>query len=298
MEQLEKKQCPICDSGNIHFHFHTNDYMITQEKFSVFKCDECGFLFTNPVPSVSSIGKYYESEVYVSHSNTKKGIKNFVYHLVRNFTLQRKIDLVQRYVPKGRLLDVGSGAGYFLNKAFSCGFDVTGLEPSEAVRMEAEQNFALDFRPIEQLYELPFKSIDVITLWHVLEHVYNLNEDVPQMLKLLKDDGVLIVAVPNPDSWDAKFYGEKWGGWDVPRHLYHFRKEDVSNLFQKYGAEIVEIKPMQFDPVYVSMLSEQYMGRNILYALWNGMRSYFHKNSHGCTSQIYVIKKKTDFKEF
>ncbi|MCB0476628.1 MAG: class I SAM-dependent methyltransferase [Crocinitomicaceae bacterium] len=266
--------------------------MITQEEFSIDKCSSCGFLFTNPVPQEEVIGRYYESEVYVSHSNTKKGFKNFVYHLVRNFTLQRKVVLVKRYSPKGVLLDIGSGAGYFLNKAKQEGFETIGLEPSEEVRKGAIDEFNLDIRSLDNLYKLENNSVDVISMWHVLEHVYHLNKDLEQMMKVLKKDGTMIVAVPNPDSWDAHYYGELWGGWDVPRHLYHFRAKDVEMLFSKFNAEVVEIKPMQFDPVYVSMLSEQYRGKSVFHAIWFGMISYFNKNKYGCTSQIYVIKKK------
>lgn len=265
--------------------------MITQEEFKVAKCQKCGFLFTNPVPAIQEIGKYYESDVYVSHSNTKKGLKNYIYHLVRNFTLQRKIDLVQRYVGVGKLLDIGSGAGYFLNKANETGFDTMGLEPSDEVREGAKSEFGLDIRNIDELHSLKSESFDAITLWHVLEHVYDLNKDVQKMIDVLKPNGVLIVAVPNPNSWDARFYGDMWGGWDVPRHLYHFKEVDIRNLFMKYNCDVVEVKPMQFDPVYVSMLSEQYKGRSVLHAIWYGMMSYFNKNKFGCTSQIYVIQK-------
>lgn len=291
VEQLKKETCPICESTKIQEDFKTKDYMITQEEFSVYKCGDCGFLFTNPIPAISEIGRYYESDVYVSHSDTKKGLKNFVYHLVRNFTLQRKIDLVKRYKPHGRLLDIGSGAGYFLNKAKASGFLSHGLEPSDEVRKASIKEFGVKVDSIEALHNLKGESIDIITMWHVLEHVYDLNKDVQKMVNVLKPDGFMIVAVPNPGSWDARYYDSLWGGWDVPRHLYHFKEADIRNLFKKYNAEVVEIKPMQFDPVYVSMLSEQYKGRSVLHAIWNGMRSYFHKNRYGCTSQIYVIKK-------
>ena len=291
VELYTKNECPVCLSKKINFSFKCKDYMITQEEFDVAKCSNCDFLFTNPVPVVSEIGKYYESDVYVSHSNTKTGLKNFVYHLVRNFTLQRKIDLVKRYVSRGTLMDIGSGAGYFLNKARGSGYSSFGLEPSKEVREGAIESFGLDVKDISELHTLSDKSVDVITMWHVLEHVYDLNRDVQRMLDVLKDDGVLIVAVPNPGSWDAKFYGDLWGGWDVPRHLYHFTEKDVRTLFDRHKAEVVEVKPMQFDPVYVSMLSEQYKGGSTLSAIKNGLTSYLNKNRYGCTSQIYIIKK-------
>ena len=291
VEHYKKETCPICESKDIPKLFTCVDHMITKEEFDIVKCNNCGFQFTNPVPRIEDIGRYYESDVYVSHSNTKKGIKNFVYHLVRNFTLQRKIDLVKRYRPNGKLLDIGSGAGYFLNKAKQSGFSTLGLEPSEEVRSESIRSFGLNVQDISELHNLERNSINVITMWHVLEHVYNLNQDLQKMLEILKPDGVMIVAVPNPNSWDAKFYGDQWGGWDVPRHLYHFREVDVCNLFMKYDCSVVEVKPLQFDPVYVSMLSEQYRGGSTLRAVYYGMLSYFNKNKYGCTSQIYIIQK-------
>jgi predicted SAM-dependent methyltransferase len=291
VEQIVKTECPVCLSKEVSKSFDCPDHMITKEVFTVAKCSSCGFLFTNPVPSESEIGKYYESDVYVSHSNTKSGLKNFVYHLVRNFTLQRKVDLVKRYISKGSLLDIGSGAGYFLNEAVKAGFDGKGLEPSEDVRNTSIENFGLNVKDISELHKLEKGSVDSITMWHVLEHVYELNRDVKQMLHVLKDDGVLIVAVPNPGSWDAQYYKEYWGGWDVPRHLYHFTEADIRNLFGRYDCDVVEVKPMQFDPVYVSMLSESYRGGSVLKAIYYGVISYFNKNKFGCTSQIYIIKK-------
>lgn len=295
MEQLVKNECPVCLSSNIDKDFSCPDYMITKEVFDIDKCDSCGFLFTNPVPSLDKIGQYYEGDAYVSHSNTKRGLKNFIYHIVRQFTLERKIDLVKRYVSRGTLLDIGSGAGYFLKKSVDEGYDSFGLEPSVTVRNTSIREFGLDVRDISVLHTLEKSSVDIITMWHVLEHVYDLNKDLDKMLSVLKEDGVMIIAVPNPGSWDAKFYKEYWGGWDVPRHLYHFTEKDIRHLFGRYNCEVVEVKPMQFDPVYVSMLSESYRGGSVFNAIFNGMRSYFNKNKFGCTSQIYVIKK-TAFK--
>jgi len=189
-------------------------------------------------------------------------------------------------------MDIGSGAGYFLNKASESGYQTLGLEPSKVVREGAIKDFGLDIKDISELHKMEENSADVITMWHVLEHVYELNKDVKRMLEVLKDDGVLIVAVPNPGSWDAKYYKEFWGGWDVPHHLYHFTEKDIRTLFTRFEYEVVEVKPMQFDPVYVSMLSESYKGGSVFSAIKNGMLSYFNKNKYGCTSQIYIIKKK------
>lgn len=266
--------------------------MITQEEFSIVECDNCGFHFTNPRPNKDNLGKYYQSDEYVSHSSSKKGFINLAYNQVRNSTLKQKQKWVKQHTSGKKLLDIGCGTAHFASVMKNAGFFVTGLEPDPIARENAKE--LNNFPPLDlsELYHLPSSSFDVITMWHVLEHVYDLNTDIKEYVRLLNKKGVLFIAVPNLESYDAKYYKEFWAAYDVPRHLYHFRKEDLVNLFSKVDLTLLETLPMKFDSFYVSMLSEKYKKGSILNAVRIGKKSNLFAKKHGFSSQVYVFQKK------
>lgn len=289
---MERSVCPICGGKEFELFMETKDFMITKESFSLVSCKSCNFIFTNPIPDKNEISRYYKSEDYVSHSSSKKGLINTVYNVVRKFTLKQKVGWIKKYAQTGSLLDVGCGTGHFLKAAQDAGYEALGLEPDEEARGFARKENEVNVHPIENLYHLDVASYDVITMWHVLEHVYELKEDLAQIEKLLKSNGTLFIAVPNCGSQDANIYKEYWAAYDVPRHLYHFRENDIKNLFQEFGMRLAEIIPMKFDAYYVSMLSEKYKNGNMLKALFNGLKSNLKAKKHGYSSQVYVLKKK------
>jgi 2-polyprenyl-3-methyl-5-hydroxy-6-metoxy-1,4-benzoquinol methylase len=271
------------------------DYFLTGERFDIVKCSACGFRFTNPRPRADELGKYYESAEYISHSDTRTGLFATVYQQVRKYTLGRKLALISRFQPKGEILDIGCATGQFLHYMEEHGWMTTGIEPDEKTRSRAISEYGLKVLPEDQLNGLAKDSFDVITMWHVLEHVSDLNGRMQQLLKLLKPEGTLIIAVPNCEALDAKEYGAFWAGYDLPRHLYHFTKPDMELLAGKTGFKLVEILPMKFDAFYVSLLSEKYRSGKMrwLPAFRNGLRSNLlsgRKNGH--SSLIYVMKKK------
>ena len=289
------KNCPICGSQKFDPFISGKDFFLTGESFSIVKCRDCGFRFTNPRPKAEDLGKYYESSDYISHSDSRKGLFASVYQVVRKYTLSRKLSLISKFQPKGKILDIGCATGQFLNHMDENGWKATGIEPDEKTRSRAISEYGLDVFPEEQLNILDKYSFDVITMWHVLEHVSDLNNRMEQLRNLLKPQGTLLIAVPNCDSFDAKKYGEFWAGYDLPRHLYHFTKSDVKLLLERYGFTIVNILPMKFDAFYVSLLSEKYKSGKMrwLPALWNGFWSNMKsgkKNGH--SSLIYIIKMK------
>lgn len=284
--------CPVCDATQFETHLQVKDWMITKEVFTIQKCTSCGFHFTNPIPSEDTIGTYYKSESYVSHSSTNKGLVNKLYNIVRNVTLSKKVSLIRSYAKGNSVLDIGSGTGHFLNACKQNSLDVQGLEPDTDARSYAIDNFDLFLEPLDTLESIPSNSKDVITMWHVLEHVYHLKRDISQITRVLKDDGTLFIAVPNMNSYDAKLYKEYWAAYDVPRHLYHFQENTIKELFLMFDMVCVDVLPMKFDSYYVSMLSEKYKGGNILKAFMNGWLSNLKSKSHGYSSQIYVFKKK------
>lgn len=284
--------CPICHNSEYSTVMKAVDYTVSQKVFTIVACNACHFQFTNPIPDIDKIGDYYKSESYVSHTSTKKGLINRIYHIVRNFTLKRKVKLVDTMANGKQILDIGAGTGHFVTALSGAGYTATGLEPDIDARTLALKSHQVELKPLEDLYNIEKESQDVITMWHVLEHVYHLNEDVAQIKQILKPEGTLIVAVPNRLSYDAKKYKAFWAAYDLPIHLYHFTPQDISNLFGRFNMEVKEILPMKFDSYYVSMLSEKYKRGNIFSAFWTGLVSNVKARKGTYSSQIYIIKKK------
>lgn len=288
----EIKNCPICDQIEFTQHLDAVDYTVSKDTFSIVTCNNCGFHFTNPIPSRDEIGNYYKAESYISHSSTNKGIINKLYQRVRKYTLKQKVKLVKRVGKGNDTLDIGAGTGHFLNACQVVGFNSLGLEPDADARSFATSKFKANIQSLDELHNLPDESRDVITMWHVLEHVYDLRKDLDKIAKILRPEGRLIVAVPNMSSFDSNHYKEHWAAYDLPIHLYHFVPDDIKRLFEQYDMEVEEMLPMKFDAYYVSMLSEKYRGGNIVKAFFNGWRSNFKANKGTYSSQIYILKKK------
>ena len=296
MQYERLTECPVCTKEEYKNFLVVPDKSVSQESFVIVACENCGFKFTNPRPSVEAIGKYYASDAYISHSNTNKGLTNKAYQIVRSITLKQKVDLINKYVPaKGRLLDYGCGTGYFLAAAQKNGWEVEGYEPNETARHTACELLKKDIA-FESLDYLEKESFAFITLWHVLEHVHTLNETFEKLKGLLKPDGYLLIAVPNADSLDARKYKENWAAYDVPRHLYHFTQPTMQRFIKKYKMEMVEILPMKFDAYYVSLLSEKYKRgtNNYFQSLLTGFKSNTHakKTTKDYSSLLYITRKK------
>jgi len=291
------KQCPVCNGTNILPVLHVKDHTVSKLVFEVWQCDTCTARFTQDVPVNEEIGNYYQSEAYVSHTDTKKGFINRLYHIVRNFTLQTKRRLVQKTanLKTGKLLDVGAGTGAFAATMQRAGWNVTGLEPDETARANAGKQHNIQLQSPDNLFVLPANSFDAITMWHVLEHVHEVHRYMDNFSSILKPKGALIIAVPNYTSYDADAYKEYWAAYDVPRHLYHFSPQSMLSLAQQHGFTIAQYRPMWFDSFYVSMLSEQYKtGKaGLVKAVWVGLLSNIKAmfDSHKCSSIIYVMKK-------
>jgi len=294
MEKLEN--CPVCNSIRNKPFLSCIDHTVSRETFSIVACESCGFKFTTPRPNESELGKYYKSEEYVSHSNTKKGFINSTYQSVRKYTLLKKLQLISSYYKTGKILDIGCGTGEFLNTCKNAKWETFGIEPDDDARNMAINMYGLTVLPEASLKNFPDETFDVISMWHVLEHVPKLNERVEELRRLLKPNGIIIIAVPNCNSLDAKIYKENWAAYDVPRHLYHFTPKDIDALFSKYNMKVFRILPMIFDSFYVSMLSEKikFGKTNIIRSTWNGLRSNLSAiiSANTSSSQIYLIRKK------
>lgn len=307
METL--RNCPVCSKTQFKPYISCVDYIVSRKTFHIVQCRACGFRFTNPRPVESEIGKYYESDEYISHSARAKGIANKLYKLIRHYTMKKKLGLLNRLtltptLSSRTLLDIGCGTGEFLNACKQNGWKVTGIEPSKIARKHAKEKYGIVPLAPEKLLRINRTKFDAITLWHVLEHIHKLEKTIQKMRKLLADHGILIIAVPNCNSFDAQVYGSFWAAWDVPRHLYHFTRKDIEALCGRYGFQLKEVLPMKFDSFYISLLSEKYKNArlregpgswNLLAGFLNGVKSNISAddNKRGYSSQMYILKRNT-----
>lgn len=296
--EIHVEQCPICKTDKIKPFLVSTDFYVSKEQFRIVKCENCDFKMTQDFPSQDTIGKYYKTDDYISHSDTKKGLMNKLYHWVRSYSLKQKAKLVEDNStnPKGALLDFGAGTGYFLNEMKERHWIVTGVEKDKDARQFALEKFELHIQEEDFLYELPNNQKDVITMWHVLEHIETFDTLLVKLHHILKKEGTLIIAVPNANSYDAKYYKNYWAAYDVPRHLWHFAPQNFEILAKRFGFEVKTIKPMHFDVFYISMLSEKYKN-TFLSTLIGGLKGFyfFCKNiiyNQRASSLIYILKKK------
>jgi len=296
LERLSK--CPLCKSGLFLNYSEITDYAVSNEAFILCKCSSCQLLFTNPRPSQDQIGPYYNFPEYYSHEDKAKNLTQWVYQKVRNYSISKKVEAIGLLKETGSLLDYGCGTGEFLNAAKSKGWKVAGVEPNEKARNQA--NLKLKSKIKASIDDLKENSTyDVITLYHVLEHIHDLRKTSKKIITHLKSNGCLIIAVPNHESWDGKNYGKYWAGWDVPRHLYHFSTESMQSFQEEFGLELKEVRPMKFDSFYVSLLSEGYLDKTSSLisryskAISKGLKSNRSAKSPGqFSSNIFVFQKK------
>lgn len=273
-------------------HYLTvKDHSVSKEVFELYRDEELDMLMTYPQPSLDVLGKYYESVDYISHTDSKRSLFEKAYHLVKNIALKNKLDLINSLQnEKGFILDIGAGTGDFLSFAKKDGWKTIGVEPStKAKKIALEKGVSF----VNETNELASNSFDVITMWHVLEHVPNLEEQIKELKRLLKPSGSLIVAVPNHKSYDAHYYKSYWAAYDVPIHFWHFSKKAVKELFSREGMELKKILPMKFDSFYVSLLSEKYKNgkMNFIKAFYIGLKSNIKaKRKMEYSSHIYVLE--------
>ncbi len=268
------------------------DHTVSGEEFKLMRDQEMDLLITTPKPDANRLASYYKSEKYISHTDSKNSITDKIYQVVKKRMLGKKLNWIESYFPgKGKLLDIGAGTGEFLLTAKNNGWEVKGIEPNENARTLAKQK-GVPLVPDTSNFDE--EKFDVITMWHVFEHVYDLKNQIIELEKLLKKDGLLIIAVPNYKSFDAVYYKEFWAAYDVPRHLWHFSRTSFQKLFRDTSFLLFDEKPLMFDSFYVSLLSEKYKtGKsNFLKALLIGLKSNIKaKNTSEYSSIAYFFRK-------
>ena len=294
---IEIVNCPVCNSTHIKKYLTTKDYFFTQESFGLSQCTNCTFIFTNPVPAMEDIGRYYETDKYLSHNSSQKGIISYIYNKVRDINLGNKYKILKAFKTKGSILDIGCGTGELLNYLQKKSWTTKGVEPNENARLIAEKDFGLDIMSEIDLNNYYDSKFDIISMWHVLEHVYDLNSRLKRVHELLKDDGIAVIAIPMIDSPDALKFKKYWAGLDVPRHLHHFSSYTLELLANSNMFNVVEKFPMKFDSLYVSWLSHQAKGSSLAFAkgVIDGLVSNVKANSKtNYSSMIFVLNKKNN----
>lgn len=273
-------------------YFKGKDHSVSQQEFEIRYNEEFDMMVTFPAPEVSELPDFYKGEDYISHTDSRKTIFDKVYQLVKTYMLDRKLKWIKsgRKQP-GTLLDIGAGTGDFLLRAKAKAWKTSGVEPSdEARKLALKKGVALE----KKTSNLPDGRFDVITMWHVLEHVPDLEKQFRELQRLLKPDGLLIIAVPNFKSYDAYKYKDHWAAFDVPRHLWHFSSNSIERISREFNFEVTNVKPLKFDSYYVSLLSEKYRSgsRNIFKGFWNGLLSnMIAKKTKQHSSLVYFLQK-------
>jgi 2-polyprenyl-3-methyl-5-hydroxy-6-metoxy-1,4-benzoquinol methylase len=293
--------CPVCGSTGQRVFGHSEDYLVSKEVFTLVQCSFCDFVFTNPRPTVEILPSYYKSEDYISHTDSRKGIFEKVYGIVKHYMLKRKYLIIKKITGKKRykILDYGCATGDLLLYLQNRGAICVGYEPDEDARSKAKEKGVSVISKDYDLLTDPYRNrFDIVTLWHVLEHIPDLEAKVQMFSGILDENGAIVVAVPEYKSYDAKHYGFKWAAWDVPRHLNHFETKTLQMLFEKNGFIFDRKYPLVFDSFYVSMLTEKNKNSRItgmLKAAVIGFYSNFKAllGSRPYSSQIYIFRKQS-----
>lgn len=291
---FKNDNCPVCGSADIKNFIICKDHFLSEESFAINECNQCAFRFTNPRPIDSELEKYYDSKDYISHSTRSNNLLDFMYKVVRGYTLKNKLKLINSLSEPGNLLDVGCGTGEFLQICNQKGWKISGIEINQQARNNAEKK--LNQKIFRDLQEIKGEgNFLIITLWHVLEHLPHVNEAISHLKMLLSNKGYLIIAIPNYESYDANKYKNFWAAYDVPRHLSHFNQKSFKTLAKAHDLKIKNILPMKLDAFYISLLSEKYKYNrsNYLKSLLTGLKSnsYARKNNNNYSSLIYILKK-------
>ena len=288
---LEK--CPLCGSSDFFEKIEVKDFSVSKEVFKIVECSACLLLFTNPRPANEDIGEYYKSESYISHTNQKTGLFGKIYQVLRNRALTKKLYWIKKHSAGKTILDYGSGTGEFLNYCVNQGYCATGVEIADEPREKAISSYGLNVLAPNELESLENDFFDIASMWHVLEHVDQLVPSIKNIASKIKRNGILVLALPNPNSWDAKKYKQFWAAWDVPIHFYHFKKTNIEKLAATIGFDLVETINMPYDSYYISLLSEEYKSgkKKWINAVFNGWYSNFKAGKDNASSLTYILRK-------
>lgn len=287
-------KCPWCESEKTKIHLHLKDEFLSKENFQIHECLNCGLLFTEPRPTKERIGEYYKSEEYYSHQENKKGLIPKIYENVKAINLKAKYKMATKGLEKGIILDIGCGVGDFLHMMEQNGWETIGIEPSAEAKDIARKRMKAKLLSPEEITNLKEESLDLITMWHVLEHVDDLKSEVQHLYRLLKRGGRLVLALPNFQSFDAQYYKQFWAAYDVPRHLNHFCRKSIDKIFSNSVLRLKQTDKLIWDAYYISYMSEKYQKHKLplIRGIARGLQSNCKARKSGeWSSLVYVFEK-------
>ncbi|MBR0176917.1 MAG: class I SAM-dependent methyltransferase [Bacteroidales bacterium] len=288
------EKCPWCESQKTQNYLWVKDEFLSKEDFLINECHNCGLLFTLPRPSKEKIGEYYKSNEYYSHQENKNGLIPKLYELIKRINLKRKWKMAANNMHSGKILDIGCGVGDFLHIMEEKGWETTGIEPSEDAKKIAKKRMKANILAPEEIEKLEDESQDLITMWHVLEHVDDLKSEVYHLHRLLKKGGRLVLALPNFQSFDAQYYKQFWAAYDVPRHLNHFCKNSITKIFSNSTLKLTKTDKLIWDAFYISYMSELYQHHNmaLIRGAIRGLQSNLKATKSGeWSSLVYIFQK-------
>lgn len=266
---MQKVNCPLCRSSEYRINFMAPaDPVEKSGYFSVAKCIECGFVFTNPQAEEKDLKELYSTEYYGErHQRFWFIIEKFI-ELFR----KRRIEQIEKFKKKGRILDIGCGRGKMLAGLKGKGWETYGTELSEESSRFARERLGLEVYCGNFLHsKFPTDFFDCVTLWHVLEHLKDPLKNLMEVRRILRKDGLLLIAVPDYGGAQSVFSGRAWFHLDVPRHYSHFTKNTLSNFLDKAGFEVrnadhfsLEYDPFGFLQSFYNLIG---LKHNLLYRL-------------------------------
>jgi SAM-dependent methyltransferase len=206
--------------------------------FRVVECMQCGWLRQNPRPTEETIEYYYPPD-YINFIGAVEDEPRRWRQWDRRYEFLKRRRAIERLKPQGRLLDVGCATGLFLHEMQQAGWEVAGVEPNSGAAAYAQQRFGLQVH-VGTLRQaaLPNGSVDVLTLWDVLEHVHAPWADLFEAQRLLTEGGLLVLSLPNLESLERRWFGPLWLGWDLPRHLYFFPRPSIVAALSELGLRV------------------------------------------------------------
>lgn len=290
--------CPSCGHTHSTHRFHASDWLVSKKHFEIVDCSSCGLTFTKNVPGPDYIAPYYDSPEYLSHNDKPTSIFGKIYQIAKKINTTLKTKAIIGQLQHGNVLEIGLGTGDLLHRLQANGWNVTGTELSDHARAIAQAKLNVDlYATIAECNHIKESSQDRVIMMHVLEHVYNLHETIAFSHKVLKPNGLLIVAVPNLNSADSQHYQQHWAALDVPRHLYHFTPSSLKHILSIHRFEITRQTIMPFDPFFISLISENQIKSSKLAPIYATLKATLFIlqslfNTNKSSSIIYTIRKK------
>lgn len=286
---MEIEKCDLCGSTDLRPIFVAQDY-ITKERFQIIRCARCLLVKTNPEPE--DLKKYYPSSYY-------KNRRSFFESITNRIRLD-KVGRINRWDKGSRIIDIGCGRGYFLYSLKGRGWETYGIEISDDSFSYARDKLGLTVynKDIKDC-SFPDEYFDLVTLWHVFEHLRAPSTYLTEIHRVLKKDGILIIALPNFDSLQSRLAKERWFHLDVPRHLYHYTSSTLSRLLELRGFRIIKENTFSFEydtfGMMQSILNHICLSQNLLFdtitkrmTLWDVIRSRKLANIYDLLSTLYL----------